>query len=153
MNTSKSGDTLEIPAPRHDTGVDLPRVCGCERVHVAGMSNVGTVRTNNEDHFLITRFGRFLECLDSNLPPGEVPPRTENAGYAMMVADGIGGSAAGEVASRMAIRTLIEVVLKVPDWILRLDEPYFPQEVMRRATEAASLRETGNQPEAASAGD
>jgi hypothetical protein len=39
----------------------------------------------------------------------------------MVVADGMGRHAAGEVASAAAIRFLSELVLKTPDWIMRLD--------------------------------
>jgi protein phosphatase len=47
----------------------------------------------------------------------------------------MGGSAAGEEASRLAIATLVTLVLRTPDWILRLDEAADQQEVMRRAAE------------------
>jgi serine/threonine protein phosphatase PrpC len=53
----------------------------------------------------------------------------------MLVADGVGGSAAGEVASKLAISTLIHLVLQTPDWFLRVDEDSWMQEVMRRTTE------------------
>ena len=33
------------------------------RVDLAGRSHPGKVRPNNEDHFLIVRFGRFLQTL------------------------------------------------------------------------------------------
>jgi serine/threonine protein phosphatase PrpC len=39
-----------------------------------------------------------------------------------MVAGGMGGTAGGEVASRTAISTLIELALCTPDWIMRLNE-------------------------------
>jgi serine/threonine protein phosphatase PrpC len=34
----------------------------------------------------------------------------------------MGGEEGGEVASRLAIRTLVELVLQQPDWIMRLDD-------------------------------
>jgi protein phosphatase len=89
-------------------------------VEVAALSTVGRVRPNNEDHYLVVRFGRTLHTLLTNLPAGLVPAQAEEAGIGMAVADGMGGIAAGEVASRMALSTMIDLVLSTPDWFLRL---------------------------------
>ena len=91
-------------------------------IDVSGLSDPGKVRVRNEDHFIVTRIGRYLETTLTSLPPGEVPERTEEVGYAMIIADGMGGHAGGELASRMAITGLVKLVLARPDWIFRLDE-------------------------------
>src|SRR5207253_712531 len=83
----------------------------------------------------VARFGRFLERLATSLPPEEMPGRFEETGYGVVVADGIGGGPGGEVASRLAISTMLNLVLGTPDWILRLDESWSPEEVKRRALE------------------
>jgi protein phosphatase len=70
---------------------------------------------------MVMRIGRFLETVATSLPPGEVPERADEAGYALIVADGMGGHADGELASRMAISGLVKLVLAMPDWIFRLD--------------------------------
>ena len=94
------------------------------RVDVSARSHPGHHRPNNEDHFLVTRVGRTLETLITSLPAGDVPARSEEVNYVMIVADGMGGHAAGEIASRMAISALISLALDVPDWILRVDEEH-----------------------------
>src|SRR5262249_23550441 len=78
------------------------------RVNVHGLSHPGRVRSNNEDYFLVARFGRTMQTLLTNLPPGEVPEQSSETVYGLAVADGMGGEAAGEVASRTALRTMID---------------------------------------------
>ncbi len=102
------------------------------RVDVAALSDKGKVRSNNEDHFLVARTGRHFEVLATNLPQGEISDISEEIGYGLVVADGMGGEKGGEVASRLAIRTLVELVLQQPEWIMRLDDE-LAEEAMRRA--------------------
>src|SRR2546429_5983635 len=42
-------------------------------------SHPGKVRPNNEDHFLVARYGRFLERLCTNLAEEDMPGRFEEA--------------------------------------------------------------------------
>ncbi|BCS34927.1 protein phosphatase [Luteitalea sp. TBR-22] len=91
-------------------------------VDAFGLSDVGHRRPTNEDHFLIARIGRYFETQSTSLPDGDMPARADEAGYALVVADGMGGHAAGEFASRLAIRELVRMALSLPDWIVRLDE-------------------------------
>jgi len=102
------------------------------RIDVAARSDVGHVRANNEDHFFVTKLVRSLETTLSSLQPGDVPDRAEEVNYVMVVADGMGGHAAGEVASRMAISALVSLALDVPDWIFKVEEDGTP-EIERRA--------------------
>jgi protein phosphatase len=128
-------DTGEWPALGATNKTDRTGLSTLVRVDLGGLSHQGLVRSNNEDHFLITRFGRFFECLQSNLPQLEILAHSRETGYAMAVADGIGGNASGEVASQLAIRSLVNLVLNTPDWILILEDDAMSQEVMRRASE------------------
>lgn len=92
------------------------------KVEFGGLSHTGKVRTINEDHFMITRLGRDQETLLTNLPAGDVPDHFQESGYAMVVADGMGGAARGEVASRLAISTLAHLGLQFGKWNLRINE-------------------------------
>jgi protein phosphatase len=134
MSNATTSDTVELPAYEPSAAADRS-LSASAQVEVAGLSHPGRVRPNNEDHFFICRFGRFLETLQTNIPSGEIPARAEEIGYGILVADGVGGSAAGEVASKLAIRTLVHLVLQTPDWFLRVEEYPWMQEVMRRTTE------------------
>ncbi len=91
-------------------------------VEVAAATHPGRVRKNNEDHHLVGRLGRSLEVLTSNLPEGDLPPRFDEAGWFFVVADGMGGAEAGEVASRIAIEAGLFHHLARPAWYLGSDE-------------------------------
>jgi protein phosphatase len=91
-------------------------------IDAAGLTHQGLVRTSNEDHFLISRLGRYFETVSTSLPPDDLPSRAEDATYSLIVADGMGGHAAGEVASRLAIREIVRLAFDLPDWIIRIDD-------------------------------
>src|SRR5579875_4060619 len=69
------------------------------QVDLGALSDAGKVRPHNEDHFLVSRFDRSMQTLLTNLPPGHVPERCGETVYSLLVADGMGGHLAGEVAS------------------------------------------------------
>jgi PPM family protein phosphatase len=102
------------------------------KVEIAAGSHRGHVRENNEDHYLAVRFQRSLETLCTNVEDGILEPSFDEIGYGMLVADGMGGMAAGEVASRLALCKLVELVVNTPDWIMRLDRRDDVSVVMQR---------------------
>lgn len=83
-----------------------------------GRTHPGKVRQNNEDNFHIVQFGRYLRAVQSSLPAGQYPEELDRLGFGFVVADGLGGHAAGEIASRTAITLLLEYALQTPDWVL-----------------------------------
>ena len=110
------------------------------RVDVAGLSHKGHIRSDNEDHFLVSRLGRTFESLITSLSERDVPKHAEEVNYVMIVADGMGGHLAGEVASRMALSAIVHIALDIPDWILKLDEEH--ARTMEQRTRAG-VREVG----------
>jgi PPM family protein phosphatase len=119
-------DTAEFVAIVAEADAEPPPTLSAEvRVELSGISHPGKVRANNEDHYLAVRFGRSLQTLTTNLPAGHVPQRFDETGYALVVADGMGGAAAGEVASSLAISVGINLALNSPKWNLRMT----PEEV------------------------
>ena len=110
MNSGRSNDdTADLPALPAEHRVET----GSARIVVdhAAVSDSGRVRKNNQDHFAILRITRTMERLATNVPPGHVPARAEEIGYGFVVADGMGGTRGGEVASQLAISTLVSLAL------------------------------------------
>lgn len=116
-----TADTIEFPAPKPAAQPWTETISSLTQVDLGACSHQGKVRTNNEDCFLVTRLERSLSTLLTNLPAGHVPDRQSEVAYAMLVADGMGGAAAGEVASSTAISELVKLGLQTPDWHMRLD--------------------------------
>jgi protein phosphatase len=96
------------------------------------VSNVGHVRSTNEDCYFVGRFDRTLEPILTNIDVASEAGWHHRAGYAALVADGMGGHAAGELASRVAVTTFLGLALDTPDWIMRYDDPAMVAEVIER---------------------
>jgi PPM family protein phosphatase len=79
-------------------------------VRCFGKTDVGKVRQSNEDHFLIAELARTLWVRQTSLPQ----PQTQysrNRAYIFLVADGMGGHRAGEVASALTVTSIEAYVL------------------------------------------
>jgi protein phosphatase len=124
-------DTLEL-SPDWSYSSAISPGSALIQVEVAATTHRGHVRDNNEDHYLVVRFKRSLETLFTNIDEGIIDPSFDEIGYGLLVADGMGGMAAGEVASRMALCKLVELVVNTPDWIMKLDQRDAADEIMRR---------------------
>jgi protein phosphatase len=102
-------------------------------VHVFGRTDVGRTREHNEDAFVVADLTRGNATLQPEVRTHEVGDR----GTLFMVADGMGGAAAGEIASAMAI----EVVLnELSDALSTADAPDTETyaTILKRATAAAN---------------
>jgi serine/threonine protein phosphatase PrpC len=108
------------------------------KVRFGAVSHAGKVRTKNEDHFLVTQFSRTQKIVTTNLPDDQIPEHKGDDSYSMIVADGMGGMAAGDVASRMAIATGIRLFQKSPKWGFKINRKE-ARELLERAN--AYLRE------------
>src|SRR5262245_58341395 len=115
---------------------DMPRpFSSLVRVEFGAMTHVGKVRKNNEDSYLVHKTSRSWERVLTSLADGEIPERFEDVGYVMAVADGMGGTAGGEVASALALKAAVSAILNAPNWALKLDHPDGREEAVEKAIE------------------
>jgi protein phosphatase len=102
------------------------------RVEFGAHSRAGVHGQANEDHFLTMRLGRYQEVLATSLPADDLPSRFEEFGFAMFVANGLGESGTGALASRVALSTIAHLAIHHGNWNLRID-PATAESVMERA--------------------
>lgn len=117
------------------SGDGLAEVWTRLEVDLGALSHQGHVRENNEDSYLVMKFGRSLENVLTNLDGGLLEQSYLMNGYGMFVADGMGGLAAGEVASRLALTKLIDLIVETSDWTLSLQHHRDVSKVLERMTE------------------
>jgi PPM family protein phosphatase len=113
----------------------LDEVWTCLEVDLGAISHQGLVRESNQDSYLVMKFGRSLENLMTNLDDGLIEQSSFMTGYGLLVADGMGGMAGGDVASRLALSKLIELILDTSDWTLALRSQRDVTTVLERMTE------------------
>jgi len=107
---AEDGETLApapaqspTPAPEGDQVSAAQGLC----FTVYGKTSVGLVREHNEDNFMVAD----LDTASGPLPREEqISVSVSDRGVALAVCDGMGGAAAGEVASCMAVDTLFEMM-------------------------------------------
>jgi protein phosphatase len=98
-------------------------------VHVFGRTDVGRTREHNEDAFVVAD----LSTDNATLQPEVRTHATGRKGSLFMVADGMGGAAAGEIASAMAVEIVLGELRTA--WIA---QPATSAEAFVRALKAAA---------------
>lgn len=92
------------------------------QIDVCGMTDVGQKRSRNEDHFMVATLSKTLEISHSSLPVGDDDRMFGNSqGRLLLVADGMGGHAAGDRASEIVITAFAKYVLNMLRWYFRAD--------------------------------
>ena len=114
-------DTADYSPTQHFSEWFFAPVEASLPIEFGAASHVGNVRTRNEDHYAVFRLRRARELLLSSLTAEDlyVP---DTCSYAMVVADGMGGMKSGEIASRLALQTMVELSGQATSWVMRLTD-------------------------------
>jgi protein phosphatase len=82
-----------------------------EEIDVYGLTHPGKVRTENQDHFLISSLRKQMVIRLTSLPETDnLMGEPERLAFLAMVADGVGGGAKGAEASRIALEAVTQYV-------------------------------------------
>jgi serine/threonine protein phosphatase PrpC len=82
-----------------------------EEIDLFGLTHRGTVRSENQDHFLLSTVHQQIVVHGTSLPePDRLPLRSERLATILLVADGVGGGAAGGEASQLAAHAVTRYV-------------------------------------------
>jgi serine/threonine protein phosphatase PrpC len=120
-NESSEGETADhLPEPAFAETFFAPTQSMLP-VTIGATTHVGKVRDQNEDNFAIFRFRRTVDLVRTSVPPDELPIQ-ETCSYAMVVADGVGGRKSGEIASRLALQTMVELTCQATSWVMKLTD-------------------------------
>jgi protein phosphatase len=103
-------------------------------VNSFGMTDRGLVRETNEDNFLIGELARTLWVRQSSTTRSATS-HGRNRGHVLLVADGVGGHHAGEVASALSVASIEAFLLHVLHRFSNLSDADEP-EVIRELKDA-----------------
>lgn len=91
------------------------------QLNIAALTHLGKKRKENQDHYAVIRRNRTQEVLQSDLPWENIP-NVEDESHLLVVADGIGGTAFGELASRLVIQKIWELTSVSASWVMRFSD-------------------------------
>jgi serine/threonine protein phosphatase PrpC len=84
-----------------------------EEIEAYGVTHPGKVRRDNQDHYLLCSLRRQVVVRDSSIPDAaRLLENSERLASLAMVADGVGGAARGETASRVALTAVTRYVAR-----------------------------------------
>jgi PPM family protein phosphatase len=118
MPVHERGPTIDDSTREHlfSAASHPPRVA----MKFGALTDPGKVRGNNEDHFLVARLSKSMHVCKTSLPGEGETQFSEEEGYLIVVADGMGGAAAGERASALAVGSIEGFVLNTLKWFEHL---------------------------------
>jgi len=82
-----------------------------DEIDVHGLTHVGRVRSENQDHFLLATVHKRVNVIATNLATeAQLPAGEKRVAFLAMVADGVGGAEGGAEASATALESVMQYV-------------------------------------------
>ena len=82
-----------------------------DEIDAHGLTHIGKVRPDNQDHFLLATINKRVHVLATSLDAQQrLPLGEQRLAFLMMVADGVGGGTGGAEASATALETAMQYV-------------------------------------------
>src|SRR3990170_1606600 len=123
-----------------------------DEIDIHGLTHPGKVRKTNQDHFLIASLRKKIELHQTSLPDvARLPTGEDRVAFLVMVADGVGGGAGGEEASRFTLEQSMLYVTESMRCYYSADarDEAFRDELQQaaRRTHAGVLERAGSDPD------
>jgi protein phosphatase len=93
-----------------------------DEIDVHGLTHIGKVRKQNQDHFLLASIHKRIDIHRTSLAERQrLPFGDQRLAFMIMVADGVGGGEGGAEASATALENVMEYVVSGMDCYYRSD--------------------------------
>jgi protein phosphatase len=114
-----------------------------DQLDLFGITDIGKVREENQDHFLIATVHQQLVIHGTSFPdPEKLPVRGQRFASIMLVADGVGGAAAGGEASQLTVESIARYVSSTMN-CFQTQQTQADEESLLEALRAAALQAHG----------
>lgn len=111
FSSARSPHDTDAAQPGAPTSNELQAKPDDSQLDLFGLTHPGKVRTQNQDHFLVCTIHPQVVIHGTSLPNvDQLPLRGQRLATLLLVADGVGGHAGGDEASRVATETVTEYV-------------------------------------------
>jgi protein phosphatase len=117
---SHDAETVELTTPPIAASKYFVQSASNLAFDFGAATHAGLCRLDNQDHYVLLRRRRIQEVLRTSLPTEQLPALPCDEAYAMAVADGMGGSVCGSLASQLALRAGWELTGQATSWVMRL---------------------------------
>jgi len=119
---SHDDDTVELIVPPVVASRYFAKSVSTLAFEFGAATHAGLCRPDNQDHYVVLRRTRTQQVVCTSVPTEQLPEHPCDEAYAITIADGMGGTGSGDLASQLAIRAAWELTGQSTSWVLRLGD-------------------------------